>query len=206
MHTKSHFIGLLGGILLAAPLAGQQARPLSAHLAAFVGTEDQKKATHSTSGFGLGFAWEGVIPVSAVPFRLGLGYNYLPGKEEMGLKTSLGAVQFTLDTFVSTPIQGLRMVIGLSLNNYHVQNSGTPPLNTVGNPVAYWSIDESKGLKAGGRLGAEWRFSDRFSAELLCQVTELGTTPRVLQETANQALALGPVNPSWLQVGIRYHF
>ncbi len=192
-------------------LVAQTSPRFSVHSALFMGSNDLKKATNSGSGFALGGAYDTTFPASDTRVRLGLSYNAMPGKVQgKDLKTSLASLQLSGDAHIRLPLPGLALVVGLSVNKYRVKNEGTPSTGTASGVTYYnsaFSITNADGLKLGARMGFDYALHPRVSLEALYQLTELGRGPKELGDHyVSWDIARGPINPSWLQLGVRYHF
>jgi hypothetical protein len=148
------------------------------------------KSVTNKSGLGSGFIGEvgytGQFASTTVPFRATLAVNSFSGDTVLGVKSSLIGYQLAGDILTNTGAKNLTIVTGLSLNKWKWDYTNPDP--TV--------IVKDKGIKFGVRLGLDYRINDHFSADALLQVTELGTDPK-------SSVSL---NPSWLQVGVKYHF
>jgi hypothetical protein len=185
--------------LLALPLAAQSS-PFSAGGALIVGLDSYKKAVNNSTGFLANVGWDTTVYKSGIPARLSFGVGLMPGKELNGLKTSLTLLQFSGDILISTDFQGLRGVVGLSVNKYSAKFSGaeSPSVLDVDHHFPFHDVS---GIKGGLRLGFEYSFSKQIVGEALLQTTELAGRQR------NDALIRrGAVNPGWLQLGARYQF
>lgn len=188
---------LLG--LLALPLAAQTT-PFSLGGSLIVGLDSYKKAVNNTTGFTLNGGWDTHVYKTDIPARLSLGVGFMPGKEVNGLKTSLTLVQFAGDILLDTEVQGLKGVVGLSLNKYTARFSGTES-QSVFDVDHHFPFHDCDGIKGGLRLGLEYGFRSHWTGELLLQTTELAGQQR------NDALVRkGAINPGWIQVGARYRF
>lgn len=196
----------LGATLAAAPAVAQETG-FSVGGALIFGTNDLKKVTNNSLGLTVGAAYEGVISKVTVPYRVGLNIQYMPGKtDEYDLKTSLTSAQLAGDVFVQTPAEKLRFLTGLSFNKYTVKNTGSIR-DATGKLIATFPVDTDKGIKLGLRVGFEYQFATHLSGELLYQLTELGSTPKVVgTEAKGSGLGKGGINPSWLQLGLRFRF
>ena len=185
--------------LLALPLAAQSSQ-FSAGGALIVGLDSYKKAVNNSTGFFANVGWDTTVYKSGIPARLSFGAGLMPGKELNGLKTSLSLLQLSGDILINTDIQGLRGVVGLSLNKYSATFSGaeSPSVFDVDH---HFPFHDAKGIKGGMRLGLEYAFQKHWTAEVLLQATELAGRQR------NDALIRkGAINPGWLQIGARYSF
>lgn len=190
-------------LLAAGPSLMAQTTPFDVQGALVLANDDLKKVTHTSAlgGLTLGAGYNMQAFGSQIPLRLSLNTSLLPGKAYGTIKTSLSLLQMAADVHVATPLDKLSATVGLSLNKYSVRNTGTPsdPISDVGNSsVIYnrydWAVATGKGLKFGARLGLDYRISPAFSAVALLQMTELGNG------------SYGPVNPSWIELGARWHF
>lgn len=205
MNRVLTFLAVSGVVTLAA----QDVKPFSVGGAILSGTNDLKKVTNSGQGFSVHASYDTTFPNSDIPARISLGYHMLPGKETAaGLKTSLSNLQLAGDIHLRMPVENLSVTVGLSLNKYSATYDGTEKLDPTGKfYVAAFPIDTTKGMKFGGRFGLDYTFSPNLSSYVMLQLTELGNSSRKLgQNSGSYAQAVGPVNPSWVQVGVRYHF
>lgn len=188
---------LLG--LLVLPLSAQSTA-FSAGGALIVGLDSYKKAVNNTTGFLVNGAWDTTVLKSGIPARLSLGLGLMPGKETNGLKTSLSVIQLSGDILIETQVEGLRGVVGLSLNKYTAKYGGEESQSAfdVDHHFPFHDVD---GIKGGIRLGFEYSVNRQVSCEALLQNTELAGRQR------NDALIRkGAINPGWLQFGVRYKF
>jgi len=188
---------LLG--LLVLPLSAQSSA-FSAGGALIQGLDSYKKAVNSRTGFLVNGAWDTKVLKSGIPARLSLSVGFMPGKELNGLKTSLNLIQVSGDILIDTQIQGLRGVVGLSLNKYSAKFSGeeSPSAFDVEHHFPFRDVD---GVKGGLRLGLEYRLTGRVTCEALLQTTELAGRQR-----QDALIRTGGINPGWLQLGARYTF
>ncbi len=124
----------------------------------------------------------------------------MPGKDLNGLKTSLTLVQLAGDLLVDTRVQGLRGVLGLSVNSYTARFSGqeSPSVYDVDH---HFPFHDAKGLKGGLRVGLEYAFNRRWTGQALFQTTELAGRDRY-----DPLIRRGGINPGWLEFGFRYQF
>jgi len=185
--------------LLALPLAAQSSQ-FSAGGALIIGLDSYKKAVNNSTGFFANVAWDTPVYKSGIPARLSLGVGLMPGKELNGLKTSLRLLQFSGDILINTNLQGLRGVVGLSVNEYSETFSGVES-TSASDADHHFPFHDAKGIKGGMRLGLEYSFQKRLTAEVLLQVTELAG-----QQRTDALIRKGGINPGWLQVGVRYSF
>ena len=192
---------LLG--LLALPLAAQSTG-FNAGGALIVAPKEYfgayDKAVHNTIGYVLNVGYDFNFYQTDVAGRATLSYNAMPGKEDNGLKTSLNSVQLAGDVFMQTSLPELRGVFGLSINTYSATFSGIEDWQTA-NSERHFAFRSCKGIKLGYRLGFEYAFNKSISGELLLQQTELAG-----KSIDDQYIRRGGINPSWLQLGVHYHF
>jgi len=188
---------LLG--LLVLPLSAQSTA-FSAGGALILGLESYKKAVNNTTGFVVNGAWDTEVLKSRIPARLSLGFGLMPGKETNGLKTSLSVIQLSGDILIETQIEGLRGVVGLSMNKYFAKYSGQES-QSVFDSDHHFPFRDVDGIKGGIRLGLEYSVNKQISCEVLLQATELAGRQRT-----DTLIRKGAVNPGWLQFGARYKF
>lgn len=176
------------------------------------------KVTDQRMGQGLGIGVTLPSPFSAAQcsgFRLGLAANRFPGKLRQTAQTSLKNVQFTADVLFPSWWKDTVWFLGISANRYSATNSGheTWVVDPVGGyymyPVDTFSVrsKDTKGVRGGLRFGFETRFSRHLSATLVFQQTEL--TQRITEPVDSDSGLYSesyPVNPSWIETGIRYTF
>ena len=185
--------------LLALPLAAQSTT-FSAGGGLIYGLDSYKKAVNNTLGLNLNLGYDTSVYKSGIPARITFGVGLMPGKERNGLKTSLTLFQLAGDILIQTEVQGLRGVVGLSVNSYSAKFSGyeSPAVFDAEN---HFPFRDAKGLKGGVRLGLEYSFSKRWSGQALLQATELAGRQRY-----DPLIRQGGINPSWLEFGARYRF
>lgn len=185
--------------ILTLPLAAQST-PFSAGGSLIVGLDSYKKAVNNSIGFMANAGWDTSVYKSGIPARLSFGVGFMPGKELNGLKTSLTLLQLSGDILIKTDLEGLRGVVGLSVNKYSAKFSGqeSPSLFDADHHFPFHDVS---GLKGGIRLGLEYSFSRRLVGEALLQTTELAGRQRY-----DPLIRRGAVNPGWLQFGARYKF
>lgn len=188
---------LLG--MLALPLAAQSTG-FSAGGAVILGLDSYKKAVNNTTGFHLNAGWDTTVYKTGIPARLCLGVGLMPGKEINGLKTSLMLYQLSGDLLIATSTEGLRGVVGLSLNKYTASFSGQES-QAAFDADHHFPFRDVDGLKGGVRLGFEYSFSKRWLGEMIFQTTELAGRQR-----NDTLIRKGAINPGWLQFGVRYKF
>lgn len=185
--------------LLALPVVAQST-PFSAGGALIAGLDSYKKAVNNSTGFLVNAGWDTTIYKSGIPARLSLGVGLMPGKDLNGLKTSLTLVQFAGDVLISTDVQGLRGVLGLSANKYSAKFSGTES-TSVFDVDHHYPFHDVSGIKGGLRLGFEYSFQKNLIGEVLLQATELAGRQR-----NDLLIRKGAINPGWVQFGVRYQF
>ena len=186
MNVRNSLMGLgVAAIAISSPLAAQEGPRWDAGLSLVMPLDALTSLTNN-HGLGGGFipeiGFNGKLVGTTVPFRVTFGINDLPGKDNDGTKTSLMGYQLAGDLFTDTGWNKLSLVTGLSINRWQMKVDSTT--STV------------KGIKLGGRIGLEYRMSKACSADLLLQAVELGTDPQ----------GITAYNPSWLQVGVKYHW
>lgn len=159
------------------------------------GMSMKNHVTQANLGAGIEFGYRSLENRVQVPCRVGLSVASFPGKSVNGVKNSLTHAQIAGDVFIASPFENTKLVIGGTFNHWRVSAKG--PGYDISGGV--------KGIKFGGRIGVETQVSEKISLNLLWQVTELGTT-RELEPQGKMTNAIVQVNPSWLQVGVRYHF
>jgi hypothetical protein len=153
-----------------------------------------------------------VIPLKdgMADFRAGLGLGFFPGKTYNQRKISLQNIQITGDFVFPVKTTGLSLLTGISLNTWRKDVSGKYPRNqTLDNNIS-GTVNNAFG-KFGLRVGAEYDLSDNLAVSALMQLTELGTDREFIAPenyTGSQTEIWGDnrVNPSWIQVGVRYKF
>lgn len=149
-------------------------------------------------------------------------------------KTSLRNYQFFGDFIIPSGYEKLDFTFGVSLNRWFYNATVTPDNFGAYTVTGHTKNDHIPGLKGGLRIGAEYRFTKNLSAELLFQIVELGneeggksagTTdgtasfyyrPAVDSAASTQVTIANPnymklthgsnENPSWVQIGVKYHF
>lgn len=185
--------------LLALPMAAQ-ATGFSAGGALILGLDSYKKAVNNSTGFLVSGGWDTNVYKSGIPARLSIGLGFMPGKELNGLKTSLTLIQFSGDILIDTGTEGLRGVVGLSLNKYSARYSGLES-QAPSDVDHHFPFHDVSGIKGGLRLGLEYSFAKQITGEMLLQATELAGRQR-----NDTLIRKGAINPGWLQFGARYRF
>ncbi len=181
-----------------------------------------RKVTNQTPGLNLNGGWDYTLPDTNTTFRMGLGLNILSGKEgtynyiydpnnlsvpvSTISKTSLYNVQGTVDLLIGTPWEKAKIVTGLSVNLWRYQAAsryvpGSPGAGDIVPSPHPYDLQGSKApgdLKVGFRIGLDYQVNKAWSGELLLQMVEFGAT--------NGDSRTNAFNPSWLQLGVKYHF
>jgi hypothetical protein len=187
MRIPFRALALVAALAGPALLAQDAQKPWTAGANLSFALDGLKNITHKSNGFVVDFGYTGHLGGTSVPFRTSFGYQFFPGSEELGLKTSLTSYQLAGDILIDTPWKNLQFITGLSLQKYHAKAEATGLGSTSENV---------KGTKFGARLGVEYQINSAWSAQLMVQMTELGT----------DATATVGINPSWLQAGVKFHF
>jgi len=204
---RTSLLGLVAAASLAAQSTGFSAGGglILAPSKQFFGAYD--KAVHNNMGFFATAGYDFKIYQTDVDSRASLTFGMMPGKELNGLKTSLTLIQLSDDIFLPLGSESLRGLFGFSANFYSASFSGTE--STDRNDVDHhFPFKDADGLKLGFRLGLDYAITKNLSAELLFQQTELaGSDISELDSPTQQAyVRRGGINPSWLQLGVRYSF
>lgn len=157
------------------------------------GQGSQLRVTENKTVYGLGAHVQGLIPGTSIEGRGALSYFILPGKPKAdGTEINLKNLQLAGDVLLPAFHPTIRFATGLSLQRWNVDFQGAPANYQLG-----------KGAKLGFRAGYLWRPSKRWSAEALFQVAELGVSPTFMWGSRENSRGW---NPSWVQVGVHYHF
>lgn len=187
MKTPLRFLALGAALTCSGLVAQETQKSWTAGASMTQALDGLKGVTHKTTGFIVDFGYNGHLGNTDVPFRASLGYQLFPGSDYEGLKQSLTSMQLAGDIFVASPWKNLQFITGLSLNKYQVKAE----LAGLGSET-----ETVKGIKFGARVGAEYKFSPAWSGQMMLQMTELGTN----------ADGSRGFNPSWIQVGVKFHF
>ncbi len=212
----------LGLVLSGLALSAQDApKPFAVGVHMVSGLTALKDVTGNNAGAVVDFSYTGMLAKSNVPFRAGLAYNTFPGKtDDFQVKESLTAFQLFGDIVIKTGVEHLDLVTGLSVNKYHYKVDSPDASVLQGSTYGYGSQSGTvKGLKFGARFGVAYAFTSAWSAEVMLQITELGSSDRYRMDPSSPTRDIwdskakfftGPrsagINPSWLQVGAKYHF
>lgn len=177
---------ILAAGLLAVPAAAQeQAKGLTLGLS-YIGD-----VQNGGSGLGVDLAYTLVPSRLELPVRFGVGVNGFFTTCDATTDAKLSNDQAYVDLFFTKPGSALAFYGGLSVNQWQVSANGRS--STV------------SGLKLGLRAGMEYRFASAASLSVGYQVAEAGTSSELLPNGPKDTGARG-LNPSWLQVGVRFHF
>jgi hypothetical protein len=197
MNLKTKLMGLGLVAMASAGILGAQETGWQAGgaLSYASGMDLKRHFTNQDIGFILEGGYVGKLAASTVPFRTNLSFNFFPGKTTNGSKIDLNGMQLAGDLFISTPMEKLRIITGLSLNKWSMKV--TTPAENYTNSV--------KGLKFGGRIGFDYAFSKHVTGEVIFQAVELGSDMDY-QKTPDYPNGTYGINPSWLQFGVKYHF
>ena len=208
MHFKPFCLGF-AALLLTAPV--MRAEEAGAEMAVggglTIANDSIKKATHKTYGFNLNISTEMAIPSSQVKFRPGLGLSVFPGSfkaetnpdtgEVVTSKAQLTNLQATFDVLIPLSVDSLNLVTGLSVNQWRTQGSA---LEGKDHPYNLGDNKAKDSVRVGFRAGLDYRFHKQWSAEVLFQMVEFGS-----YNSADEA-HYHNINPTWLQIGVKYHF
>lgn len=187
MNLTPKILGLaLVALVAATPAAAEDAKS-SFHvgLNGVYAMDGLHNITNKYVGFTAEVGYTGRLANTTVPFRTTLSFESFPGEAVNGFKQSLTGIQLAGDLIIHTGSPHLDIITGISINQWNLKLDPDP-----GGP------DTAKGTKFGARLGLEYNFSEHWAGSFLIQATELGTTPS----------ASTGVNPSWFQLGAKYHF
>lgn len=190
MNLKNALMGLGLAATMAGTLGAQDLKHWSVGMG-YLRPLDSTRTWNNSHGLGanlnVDFGYTTMLASTDVPVRISLGFNNLPGDEtSTDEKLSFRGMYLGADLYIKTGVENLSLVTGLSLNKWRASYDAP-------------GISESesvKGVKFGGRLGVDYQLTPRFSLNVFLTAVELGT-----DSTATQG-----VNPSWIQVGGRFHF
>lgn len=195
MNLKNKLMGLGLAALVAGSLGAQDVNRWSVGMGYLIPLDSTKTITDPdgmTESLNLDFGYTAMLASTDVPVRISLGINNLPGSTTETLeKRSLFGMYLGADIYIKTGIENLSLVTGINLNKWRLKYKAP-------------GIDEDEsveGVKFGGRLGLDYRINARFSVNLSVNATELGVDRVGMAEFGNQGW-----NPSWVQVGGRFHF
>ncbi len=159
-----------------------------------VANDSLKKVTLKTYGVGLTVGLDRTLGDTNLGIRPAFSITWLPGKvgpDES--KTSLTNLQVSTDLIIPTGLDRVKVVTGFSLNQwrYLASSPGNHPWGLDGNRAP-------KDLKFGFRAGLDVKITPKWSADALLQMVEFGSTDSQFNSYN--------FNPTWVQVGVKYHF
>lgn len=208
--NRLHILTVTAG-MLALPLSAQtRSWRLDAGGALLYATPALDKVTHSKMAYAIEGGFGFTLP-NGLPTRISINHYEMPGKDFGTIKSSLKLNQIAWDLYLDSSLKSWVFKAGLSGNRYSVDNSGTETWVADGHnasaryPQSVWAVTSSaaRGWKLGIRAGVEYRWTARLTADLLFQATELsGGERRPGTSYPND----GGVNPTWIQLGLRYTF
>lgn len=164
-----------------------------------------KDWTHrSVAGLCVDGGYQGTFEGGNILYRVSLGYNTFPGKEQDRMKISLSSFQLSGDVVIPVARSPYSLVTGLSVHNWSKSVSGTSPIDPGQANGVSGGVKQVFG-KIGFRAGVEYSMSPRLTLAALFQISEFGTNSEFLKR-GNETFGTNAVNPSWIQMGVRYHF
>ena len=182
---------------------------------AFDGLKDW--TNQSFMGLCLDGSYQMPFPGTDIAFvRYGMGFNWFPGKKkDVGYPydertISLMGLQANLDLLFQVGDTPFAIVTGLSINTWmkDVESSFFHNNHTVNNSTS-GTVKNAFG-KLGFRFGAEYAINEKFTVQATIQLTELGTDREWVNEdylgSWRETIGDHRVNPSWMQLGVRYKF
>jgi hypothetical protein len=198
MNLKTKLMGLgLAVIAMAVPATAQDSGfYVGGSFSYASGMSLKDTITKSDLGFVVDGGYVGKLASTDVPVRTSLSYLDFPGKKDAGMKASLTGIELATDIFIKTPVDKLRLISGICLTKWSLKVD-SDDLGSFTNSV--------KGIKFGGRIGADYAITPKLSAEMLLQVVELGTDQDFTRQP-NGLNGIVGINPVWLQIGVKYHF
>jgi hypothetical protein len=155
-----------------------------------------KQVTNTNLGLNFNAGLDREIKGTTIGFRPALAITFLPGSWDGDSKTSLTNLQASGDLVINTSIEKFKVVTGMSVNLWRYIGDAR---NGASNKWGLNSAMAPGGLKLGLRVGFDYKFSKQITGELLWQGVEFGNKPNDEQSWQN-------FNPTWLQVGVKYHF
>jgi len=236
MNLKLISLTLGAALVLGGTLHAQDTSRWSVSASVGLGTDSLDSITKSGTGwwsigaYNLDFGYTGMIADSGVPFRASIGINYLPsGRERLGASWTLNDTQPIMNTltgyyiagdmFVPTRIiDNLQLVLGISVNQWSLfQKNGYDEVpnpatgqNTLVRALGKKETYSVPGIKFGGRIGLEYKISDKLAFDVLFQLIEVGQDRshfiQFYESDTPFITGAKPWNPSWLQFGVKYSF
>jgi len=136
------------------------------------------------------------------------------------------------DFIFPSGFEKLDLSFGVSINRWFYNAKVDPDSTGAYTITPHSQNDHVAGLKGGLRIGAEYRINRNLSAEFMFQIVELGHTTSgvaacgkvdsnktipwapavggtvvdIANPMYNQATHGSNENPSWIQLGVKYHF
>lgn len=166
---------------------------------------------NNLAGITVDGGYQFAIPDTSAFVRPALSLSFFPGKEiDGGRKTSLQNAQLLADLVV--PVKGpLAFITGVTLNAWRQNTTGTWTKTYADTDYVYQY--EGKGTstvhrpfgKFGFRLGFEYTVSAKLAVSAILQQAELGTDNELVKD-GDEYNGGTLVNPSWIQLGVRYSF
>lgn len=205
-YLKPICLGFAAVLMSASLLQAEEAQNMAIGGGITIANDSLKKVTHNTPGLNFNISTQVPVASSKVMFRPGLGLSVFAGKwgtnedVDNGLttesKTQLVNVQATFDLMIPTgAVDNLTLITGISINQwrYSGQVRGGHP-----HPFDLEGSKAPDDVKLGFRAGLDYRFNKQWSGEFLLQLVEFGSK--------NTEEHYHNFNPTWLQVGVKYHF
>ena len=211
-------LGVAAVLLLAPSLQAAEGKAFLGGGLTFA-NDSLRKVTNNSLGLNLNGGWDYTLADTNTTFRMGLGLTILSGKEgnytyqydpnfqDLKVttisKTTLYNVQGTVDLLIGTAVENLKIITGFSVNQWRYQATSrnvSGAENIVPTPHPY-DLQTSKApgnLKVGFRIGADYQVNKAWSAEAILQMVEFGG--------GDSESRFNSINPTWIQVGVKYHF
>lgn len=162
---------------------------------ATIANDSLRKVTNETLGLNLNIGLDRMIGDTNIGLRPQFAMTWLSGKPKDGTKTSLVNLQVAADVLIPVGYERVRLVTGFSINQWRyaavADSNGNHPFNLSGKKAP-------ASLKLGFRGGVDVKIADRWTAEALFQMVEFGSM--------DTKVGYHNFNPSWIQVGVKYHF
>jgi hypothetical protein len=219
-NVKNIGLGVMAALLLAPSLQAAEGKAFLGGGLTFA-NDSLRKVTNNSLGLNVNGGWDYQLADSNTTFRMGLGLTILSGKEATYSyiydpnnmyadvttisKTTLYNVQGTLDLLIGTPSEKVKIITGLSVNQWRYQSAsrfaaGSHNNDIVPTPHPY-DLQGSKApgnLKVGFRFGVDYQVNKAWSGEAVLQMVEFGA--------GDSESRFNSINPTWIQVGVKYHF